>query len=220
MRIDPVTVVVAEDHAVVREGTRQMLENDDLISVIGEAVDGPAAVAACSKLSPDVLLLDMSLPAMNGIEVTHRVLAQPHPPRVLILSAYDDTDYVTAALDAGAGGYLLKTAGSQEVIAAIVAVSRGDIVLHPTVAKRALERGAQGESTSALSEREVEVLRLAAKGSRTKEIAAQLSVSTRTVESHFTSIYNKLGVSSRTEAVLYAAAHGWVNHDTESSGEF
>jgi len=211
MRMDPVRVVVAEDHAVVREGTRQMLDNDDLITVVGEAVDGPGAIAACRELSPDVLLLDMSLPTMNGIEVTHRVLGQPHPPRVLILSAYDDTDYVTAALDAGAGGYLLKTAGSQEVIAAILAVSQGDIVLHPTVARRALERQAQGGSGSALSEREVEVLRLAAKGARTKEIAAELSVSIRTVESHFTSIYNKLGVTNRTEAVLYAATHGWVS---------
>jgi DNA-binding NarL/FixJ family response regulator len=213
MHLEPVTVVIAEDHAVVREGTRQMLESDDLITVLGEAVDGPSAVAACLELAPDVLLLDMSLPGMNGIEVTKRVHDVPHPPRVLILSAYDDTDYVTAALDAGAGGYLLKTAGSQEVIAAILAVSRGDIVLNPTVARRALERRTQGSSGSVLSEREVEVLRLAAKGARTKEIAAEMSVSTRTVESHLTSIYNKLGVTNRTEAVLYAATHGWVSSE-------
>ena len=211
MHLDAVTVVVAEDHAVVREGTRQMLENDDLITVVGEAVDGPSAVSACLQLAPDVLLLDMNLPAMNGIEVTKRVLGQPHAPRVLILSAYDDTDYVTAALAAGAGGYLLKTAGSQEVVAAILAVSRGDIVLHPAVARRALQRQTEGEPESALSKREIEVLRLAAKGARTKEIASALSVSTRTIESHFTSIYNKLGVTGRTEAVLYAAAHGWVS---------
>jgi len=213
MNLEPVTVVIAEDHAVVREGTRQMLESDDLITVLGEAVDGPSAVAACLDVAPDVLLLDMSLPGMNGIEVTKRVHDVPHPPRVLILSAYDDTDYVTAALDAGAGGYLLKTAGSQEVIAAILAVSRGDIVLNPTVARRALERRTQGSSESVLSEREVEVLRLAAKGARTKEIAAEMSVSTRTVESHFTSIYSKLGVTNRTEAVLSAATHGWVSSE-------
>jgi len=214
MHLEPVTVVIAEDHAVVREGTRQMLESNDLITVLGEAVDGPGAVAACLDVAPDVLLLDMSLPDMNGIEVTKRVQDQPHPPRVLILSAYDDTNYVTAALDAGAGGYLLKTAGSQEVIAAILAVSRGDIVLHPTVAKRALEHRAQGESAGPLSDREVKVLQLAVNGSRTKEIAAELSVSTRTVEGHFTSIYNKLGVTNRTEAVLYAATRGWVNSES------
>jgi len=144
MHHEPVTVVIAEDHAVVREGTRQMLENDDLITVVGEAVDGPGAVEACLDMTPDVLLLDMSLPGMNGIEVTRRVLEQPHPPRVLILSAYDDTDYVTAALASGAGGYLIKTAGSQEVIAAIVAVARGDIVLHPAIARKALDRRANG----------------------------------------------------------------------------
>ena len=211
MHLEPVTVVVAEDHAVVREGTRQMLENDDLISVVGEAVDGPSAVAQSLELAPDVLLLDMSLPVLNGIEVTRRVLEQTKPPKVLILSAYDDTDYVTAALDAGAGGYLLKTAGSQEVIAAILSVARGEVVLHPAVARKALDRHAGGGPGGALSDREIEVLRLAARGERTKEIAAELSVSTRTVESHFTSIYNKLGVTNRTEAVLYAAAHGWVS---------
>ena len=213
MNIEPVTVVIVDDHAVVREGTRQMLDKDDAITVIGEAVDGPTAVTMSRDLRPDVLLLDMSLPILNGIEVTRQVQEEARPPKVLILSAYDDTDYVTAALAAGAGGYLLKTAGSQEVIAAIVAVSRGDVVLHPAVARKALDRHAGGGPGGALSERELEVLRLAAKGERTREIAAELSVSTRTVESHFTSIYNKLGVTNRTEAVLYAAAHGWVSND-------
>jgi DNA-binding NarL/FixJ family response regulator len=212
MHLDPVSVVVAEDHAVVREGTCQMLENDDLISVVGEAVDGPGAVAACLDATPDVLLLDMSLPGMNGIEVTEHVLDQPQPPRVLILSAYDDTDYVTAALAAGAGGYLLKTAGSQEVIAAILAVARGEIVLHPAVARRALSRPSDVGPGSGLSTREMDVLRLAAKGERTKDIATELSLSTRTIESHLTSIYNKLGVSNRTEAVLHAVAHGWISN--------
>jgi DNA-binding NarL/FixJ family response regulator len=213
MHLEPVTVLIAEDHAVVREGTRQMLENDDLITVVGEAVDGPTAVARSLELAPDVLLLDMSLPILNGIEVTRRVREQPDAPRVLILSAYDDTDYVTAALAAGAGGYLLKTAGSQEVIGAILAVSRGDVVLHPAVARKALGPEAGGSPGGALSERELDVLRLAGKGERTKEIAAILSVSTRTVESHFTSIYNKLGVTNRTEAVMYAVAHGWVSNE-------
>lgn len=213
MNLEPVTVVIAEDHAVVREGTRQMLDRDELITVVGEAVDGPTAVTQVAELSPDVLLLDMSLPILNGIEVTRQVRSRPNPPNVLILSAYDDTDYVTAALAAGAGGYLLKTAGSQEVIAAILAVSRGDVVLHPAVARKALDQHAGGGPGGALSERELEVLRLAARGERTREIATELSVSTRTVESHFTSIYNKLGVTSRTEAVLYAAAHGWVSSE-------
>ena len=210
MQPDPVTVLLAEDHAVVREGTRQMLEGDELISVIGEAVDGPAAVEMARDLRPDVLLLDMSLPTLNGIEVTEAVRALPHPPHVLILSAYDDTDYVTASLAAGAGGYLLKTAGSREVIAAIIAVSRGDIVLHPAVARRVLAGRSVAGSPDRLSERELEVLREAARGLRTKEIASELAVSTRTIESHFTSIFNKLGVSNRTEAVMQAVARGLV----------
>jgi DNA-binding NarL/FixJ family response regulator len=210
MHHEPVTVLLAEDHAVVREGTRQMLEHDDLITVVGEAVDGPSAIAMTRELSPDVLLLDMSLPVLNGVEVTQAVRSLPRPPHVLILSAYNDTDYVTASLAAGAGGYLLKTAGSEDVIAAILAVSRGDIVLHPAVARRALQERAGGAPSNSLSVRELEVLRYTARGLRTKEIASELSLSTRTVESHFTSIFNKLGVSSRTEAVLHATSHGWL----------
>lgn len=211
MRLEPVTVVLAEDHAVVREGTRQMLEGEGLITVVGEAADGPSAVEMTRELEPDVLLLDMSLPIQNGIAVTQDVRALEHPPHVLILSAYDDTDYVTAALAAGAGGYLLKTAGSRDVVAAILAVSRGDIVLHPAVARRVLGEGAGELGGAGLSGRELEVLQHAARGLRTREIAAALDVSTWTVESHFTSIFNKLGASTRTEAVLRAVARGWVN---------
>lgn len=212
---EPVRVLLAEDHAVVREGTRKMLESDDLIRVVGEAVDGPTAVALAQELKPDVLLLDMSLPALNGIEVTRRLSESEHGPYVLILSAYDDTDYVQASLDAGASGYLLKTAGSDEVAAAILAVARGEVVLHRSVAHKALGRGRDGAGApGGLSRRELEVLRLAARGQRTREIAEAMSLSTRTVESHFTSIYNKLGVSGRTEAVLHAASHGWVKIDT------
>ena len=216
--LERVTVLIAEDHAVVREGTREMLEHDDLISVVGEAMDGATAVSMTMELAPDVLLLDMSLPDLNGIEVTRRVCEVAHPPNVLILSAYDDADYVEAALSNGALGYLLKTAGSREVIAAVLAVSRGDIVLHPAVAHKVLGRSEKANQ-GGLTNRELETLRLAARGERTRDIAVTLGVSTRTIESHFTSIYNKLGVASRTEAVFYAAEHGWVTRKPESPGE-
>lgn len=211
---DRVTVLLAEDHAVVREGTREMLERDPLISVVGEAEDGAAAVALAADLSPDVVLLDLGLPVLNGIEATRRIRALPRPPRVLILSAYDDNDYVTAAVEAGASGYLLKTSHMRDVVAAIRSVALGDVVLHPSVAARLLMRSrARDQAPEMLTDRELQVLRHAARGARNKEIADLLSVSTRTVEAHFTSVFNKLGVTSRTEAILQAVARGWLALD-------
>lgn len=215
VRPDPISVVLAEDHALVREGTRQMLEQHASITVVGEAVDGEAAIELTRDLRPDVLLLDMSIPVVNGVEVTRAVRAGSSRPAVLILSAYDDGDYVAAALSAGASGYLLKTASGEELYAAILAVAHGEIVLDPGVARKVLGEQAGGDTTVALSSREMEVLRLASRGLKTRAIATELGLSTRTVESQFTSIYNKLGVTSRTAAVLHAASHGWVSteHD-------
>ncbi|HET9755283.1 MAG TPA: response regulator transcription factor [Candidatus Limnocylindrales bacterium] len=214
--MDRVTVLLAEDHAVVREGTREMLERDPLISVVGEAEDGAAAVALAADLSPDVVLLDLGLPVLNGIEAARRIRALPRPPRVLILSAYDDNDYVTAAVEAGASGYLLKTSHMRDVVAAIRSVALGEVVLHPAVAARLLMRSrARDQAPEMLTDRELQVLRHAARGARNKEIAHLLSVSTRTVEAHFTSVFNKLGVTSRTEAILQAVARGWLALDRE-----
>lgn len=214
--MDRVTVLLAEDHAVVREGTREMLERDPQILVIGEAEDGAAAVALAADLSPDVVLLDLGLPVLNGIEAARRIRALPQPPQVLILSAYDDEDYVTAAVEAGASGYLLKTSHMRDVVAAIRSVALGEVVLHPAVARRLLMRSrAHGQSSDLLTDRELQVLRHAARGARNKEIAHLLSVSTRTVEAHLTSVFNKLGVTSRTEAILQAASRGWLALDRE-----
>lgn len=207
-----IRLLLAEDHALVREGTRDILERDPGLRVIGEAEDGPTAIALAEELKPDIVLVDLDLPILNGIEVIRRIRAKPTGPLALVLSAYDDEDYVMAALLAGATGYLLKTAHSDELIAAIHAAARGETVLQGSVSRTLLARArAASVEHEVLSSRELEVLRLAAHGARTKEIAAQLAVSSRTVEGHLTSIFNKLGVASRTEAIMYSASRGWIS---------
>ena len=210
-------ILLAEDHAIVREGSREMLERDPGISVVGEAADGLTALTLAAELSPDVVLLDLGLPVLNGIEAAKRIRALPDPPRVLILSAYDDEDYVFAAIEAGASGYLLKTSHFSEVVAALRAVAVGEVVLHPAVARKLLERaGGREGGQELLTDKELQILRLAARGSHNKQIAAFLAVSPRTVEAHFTNIFNKLGVSTRTEAIVHAASRGWLVLERDS----
>ena len=206
----PLRVLLAEDHAVVREGTRQILEAEPGISVVGEAADGVAIVSLVARVPCDVVMLDLGLPLLNGIEATRRIVAQAQPPKVLVLTAYDDADYVAAAIEAGAGGYLLKSAHAAEVIAAIRAVAGGQFVLHPGLARHLIGGRSISGDRQDLTERELDVLRLAAHGGRTRDIADQLAVSPRTVESAFTSVFSKLGVMTRTEAIVYAASRGWI----------
>ena len=155
------------------------------------------------------------MPNINGIEATRRMVADRPDARILILSAYDEEDYVSAALDAGASGYLLKSAHGHEVVAAIHAVAQGQVVMDARVARRALRRR-DGPAADEPTARELEVLRLAARGLRTKDIAAELGTSPRTIEAHFTSIFNRFGVTTRTEAVMHAAARRWISHEGET----
>jgi DNA-binding NarL/FixJ family response regulator len=200
-----IRVVVVDDHALHRDGTRQILEAHPDIQVVGEAISGEIALALVNQLRPDVVLLDVRLPGMNGIEVAAQ-LTRDHPDvRVLMVSAYDEDEYVRGALEAGAAGYLSKTAPGKELVQAVRAVAGGASVLQSGLAARLLISTRQSEQGAAeLSERELSVLRGLAAGLHNRELAAQLGISTRTVDRHCDNIYAKLDVGSRTEAVVRA----------------
>jgi two-component system, NarL family, response regulator LiaR len=216
--MERIRILLAEDHALVREGTRRMLELQPEIEVVGECGDGLQAASLIAALRPDVAILDVRMPGLNAIEVTRQVRALGLPTRVLVLTAYDDDNFVAAALEAGAHGYLLKTARASELVGAVRGVFAGETVLDPAIAakmtqilmRRGREENGEAECREVLTGRELEVLELASRGMRNREIAEQLGVSSRTVEGHFSSILNKLGVSSRTGAVMHAASHHWL----------
>lgn len=213
----PITVVIADDHALVREGTKQLLDEHPGLSVIGEAADGQEAIEVTTRLKPDVVLMDIAMPVMNGIEATKRIKETCPSTSVLVLTAYDDEQYIYALLDAGAAGYLLKTVGGEELARSIYAVAEGESVLHPSVAAKVFKRvtsGAGGRPDAGgvdqLTERELAVLRLAARGLSNKMIARDLDLSDRTVQVHLSNVFGKLGVGSRTEAVITALRRGIV----------
>jgi DNA-binding NarL/FixJ family response regulator len=215
-----IRIIIAEDHAVVREGTRQLLEREPDLEVVGEAADGAQAVALVEQFRPDVAIMDISMPVMTGIEATKRIKASHPATAILILSAYDDDQYVFALLAAGAAGYLLKDVPSAELVRAVRLVHAGEPVLHPAIARKVLARFAtpSGQPAAApptgeparllLTDREQEVLQLAACGLSNAEISARLYLSIRTVQVHLTHIFGKLGVGSRTEAVIAGLRSG------------
>ena len=211
----PVTILLAEDHVVVRESIRQSLERNPNFKVVGEANDGEEAVKMARELKPDVIIMDISMPKLNGIEATKQIKANQSSVAILALTAYDYEQYIFPLLAAGAAGYLLKDISSRELINAIETVHKGESVLHPAVARKVLERfkhsgGYSGEEvTKILTDQEITVLKMAAKGMNNKNIADDLCLSVRTVESHLASIFSKLGVGSRTEAVIQAMKEGW-----------
>ncbi len=214
--MDRITILLADDHVLVREGTRELLEREEDMTVVGEAGDGEEAVRLTTDLHPDVVIMDIAMPKLNGIEATKEIKAIHPDSAVLILSAYDDDQYVFALLEAGAAGYLLKDVPSQELVEAIRAVSAGESVLHPAIARKVINRFASPRGKAAaevmverLSEREMEVLKLAAKGMTNMEIAKQLVLSVRTVQGHLSNIFSKMQVGSRTEAVIQALGKGW-----------
>jgi two-component system, NarL family, response regulator LiaR len=214
--MEHIHIIVVDDHAVVREGTIRLLEQDPRLHVVAETGSGVEAVHLVREHQPDVLLLDLSLPDLSGIEVARQAAVVAPATGIAILSAYDDENYVLAALEAGVSAYLLKTVPASDVIKAIHAVADGQVILHPSIAsklRQSIRHHEAGAVSVDLTEREHEVLRLAACGFHNKEIAQQLFISIRTVEGHLSHILAKLGVASRTEAVVYGLAHGWFAAD-------
>jgi two-component system, NarL family, response regulator LiaR len=200
-----IRVLLVDDHPVVRQGLRALLSTQDGIDVVGEAGDGEAAVAAAERLSPDVVLMDVVMPGIDGVEALRRIGGRRPQTRVVMLTSYADERRAMEAVDAGASGFLLKDASPRDVAAAIRAAHRGEAVLHPSVAAKLLaERRRPPAAHADLTARELEVLRLIARGLPNKQIAAQLHVSEKTVKTHVSAILRKLDVSDRTQAAMYA----------------
>lgn len=205
-----IRVVLVDDHGVVREGLQSILARCDDIEVVGTAGSGAEALALLGSLAADLVLLDLSLPDMHGLEVLARLRRREIPPRVLILTVTDDDDIVLEAVRAGAEGYVLKTATRDELVAAIRNVAAGGRSFDPAVVDALVRDERRPQAPGPLTEREVEVLRLVAEGHTNKEIAARLFVTSDTVNGHLDNVYRKLGVSDRAHAVAVALRGGWL----------
>ena len=219
-------ILIADDHAVLRGGLRQLLERERDFKVVGEAGDGKEAVSLSSELKPDIIIMDIVMPEISGIEAT-KLIKQANPATaVLIFTAYSDIRYILGLLEAGACGYLLKNARSSEIAGAIRAVRSGESVLDSVVTHKLLQRavGLSGDTNEGMTEgqltaRETEVLRLAARGMSNKDIAEKLFLSLRTVKAHLTNVFNKMGVGSRTEAIMKGFSKGYITLDDVPLGE-
>jgi len=212
----PIRVLIADDHVIVRAGIRQVLDHASDIQIVAEASDGEAAQDLIQQHQPDVVVLDIQMPKASGIEVTRWVRANLKNVGVLVLTAYNDDPYVMAVLQAGANGYVLKTASPEELIQAVRDVNEGKSVLDSSIAQKLMTHlfsAAKTPIVEDLTERELEVLSLAAKGYTNKAIGAQLGISDRTVQGHLAHIFDKLQAGSRTEAVMRAVSMGWISQN-------
>jgi two-component system, NarL family, response regulator LiaR len=224
MESEKIRVVLVDDHVLFREGTRELLDRVDDIEVVGEASNGDEAIQLAAQLSPDVVIIDIEMPGMSGVDAT-RQIKEAHPEfKILALTVHDEGPYVFAALEAGAAGYLLKDVRATDLIEAVRALHRGESVLHPTVAHQVLQQirnddgnGVAGSSSPSLTDGERAVLGLAAHGMKNREIATELGIHPRTVQLRLSSIFKKLEVGSRTEAVLRAVKDGVFSLDELTS---
>lgn len=207
----PIRVLVVDDHVIVRNGLAQLLATTDEFELVGTAGDGREAVDLVGSLRPDVVLMDLSMPEMDGVEATHAITRRFPDTKIVILSSFSEHQRVLSALDAGAEGYVLKHADPEQILAAIDAVHRGGAPIDPQVARVLLDVKRTGSSSGTargpLTDREEEVLRLVQNGLANKQIGRQLGISERTVKAHLTKIFSTLGVTDRTQAALWAAEH-------------
>src|SRR6266542_981450 len=211
---DKIRILLADDHHLVRAGVKQLLESARDLQVIAEAGDGEEAQALIQQHKPDVAVLDIQMPKASGIEVTRWLRAHLPEVGVLILTAYDDEPYVMAVLQAGANGYVLKTATTEDLIQAVRDVHEGKSALDPSITKKLMSnlfKRTDNKPIETLTERELDVLRLAAKGFTNKAIGIQLNISDRTVQGHLAHIFAKMQATSRTEAVMRAVSLGWIS---------
>jgi NarL family two-component system response regulator YdfI len=205
---EPIRVLIADDHEVVRDGLRLILETEEDFCVVGEAADGAMAVQLTGELQPQVVLMDLRMPGMDGLTAIDQIRARWPTVALVILTTYNEDDLMMRGLRAGASGYLLKDTNRQTLFATLRAAARGEVLLKPAPAAKAAKALDQGLT---LTDREQEVLQAVAQGERSKEIALRLQISERTVKAHLASIYNKLGVDSRAAAIALAAQRGWLS---------
>jgi DNA-binding NarL/FixJ family response regulator len=211
-----IRVLVADDHAIVRVGLAQLLEACDDVEVVGSVTDGLEAVAAAIGRHPDVVLMDLSMPGVDGIEATRRILSVRPEIRIVMLTFHSSPDPILEAIDAGAVGYLLKDAEPDEILRGVRAAARGESPLDPKAARALLTARTEGGRTPELSSREREVLVLLGAGMANKQIARRLGISEKTVKSHLTNVYRHIGVSDRTQAAMWAQSHGLADSPRES----
>ncbi|MBF4482817.1 MAG: response regulator transcription factor [Dehalococcoides mccartyi] len=211
-----IKVLLADDHVIVRESTRELIQRESGMMVVGEASDGVEAVEMSMKVHPDVVVMDIAMPRLNGIEATKQIKQLLPTTAILILTAYESEQYILAILEAGAAGFLLKNVKGTQLLEAIRAVYAGESVLQPSTTRRVIDqlinKATKTEEVSAvnpLTDREIEVLKMAARGVSNKDIADQLYLSNRTIQTHLSNIFKKLSVGSRTEAILYGLKRGW-----------
>ncbi|MFQ6015860.1 MAG: response regulator [Anaerolineae bacterium] len=217
-----IRVLIVDDHTIVRAGVRLLLDAEADIEVVGEAADGQEAIDRAAKLQPDVVLMDIGMPGMNGLEATREIKSRWPNMQVLVLTMHRSDDYFFQVLDAGASGYVLKGAGTGDLISAVRAVDQGDVFLYPSMAKKLVadylgrvRSGEERASYDGLTNREREVLTLVAEGLTSQEIADQLTLSVNTVQAHRRNIMGKLNLHNRSELIKYAIRHGLIQIDDD-----